>query len=157
MTSCRSSTSPHAGLWPRAFVIALGCAFLTFQLGCASTAACRVVFSSYAPPNAEPRPAGAFLFVLSAAPTQTLADGSTRETGYFLNEFYEPYQALAGSDIAIAIATPGGRPPAIHPESLLEPFRRTPNHLGLWFRGVVYRDLRHGSQGPGARDRRPVG
>lgn len=69
-------------------------------------------------PDATQTAPGTVLMVLSAAPTQTLADGSTRDTGYFLNEFYEPYRALVEAGYAVAIATPAGRAPALDPESL---------------------------------------
>lgn len=100
------------------FTVLLGVA----AAGCASAPAYRVAFES----RAQPRPAGTVLVVLSAAPIQTLADGSTRETGYFLNEFYEPYDALVDAGYAVAIATPGGRPPALDPESLDEKYWDNP-------------------------------
>ena len=45
-------------------------------------------------------------------------DGSHRDTGYFLNEFYEPFKALERAGYEIVIATPQGQPPALDPESL---------------------------------------
>lgn len=67
-------------------------------------------------------PAGKILVVLSSAPVQELADGSTRATGYFLNEFYAPYVALTAQGYDVTIATPGGKPPALDPESLDEKY-----------------------------------
>lgn len=56
----------------------------------------------------------------SAAPTQTLADGSTRKTGTFLGELYEPYQTLLRARHEVTLATVGGASVAIDPESLKE-------------------------------------
>ena len=86
--------------------------------GCAADPAYRVTFPVAANASTPPRVPGAVLMVLSAAPRQTLADGSTRATGYFLNEFYEPYRTLVDAGHTVAIATPNGRPAALDPESL---------------------------------------
>ncbi|XXF80139.1 type 1 glutamine amidotransferase domain-containing protein [Myxococcaceae bacterium GXIMD 01537] len=56
--------------------------------------------------------------VLSAASEQKLADGSTRQTGVFLNEFYEPYRALVDAGYSVTLATPEGRAPAFDPEGM---------------------------------------
>ncbi len=57
------------------------------------------------------------LFLMPAADSQPLADGRVRATGYFLNEFYEPYRALRDAGYAVVFATPGGRAPTVDPES----------------------------------------
>jgi putative intracellular protease/amidase len=58
------------------------------------------------------------LFLMPAADTQRLANGRARPTGYFLNEFYEPYRAVRDAGYAVEFASPGGRRPPIDPESL---------------------------------------
>lgn len=87
---------------------------------CTTVDAYRVVFPS--PTGAEPRPVGAVLMVLPAAETQTLADDSPRKTGFFLNEFYEPYVALVDAGYVVTIATLSGQRPAVDPESLEEKY-----------------------------------
>lgn len=69
-------------------------------------------------PGPDVMPPGTVLIALSAAETMTLADGSTRATGYFLNEFYGPWRALTEAGYAVVIATPDGRPAIVDPESL---------------------------------------
>ncbi len=71
-----------------------------------------------APPTVGAAGRGVVLFVLPAADTQRLANGRLRPTGYFLNEFYEPYRALREAGYAVAFASPGARRPAVDPESL---------------------------------------
>jgi len=58
------------------------------------------------------------LFVLSAAGEQTLRNGKTRATGFFLSEFYEAYRAVVDAGYDVAIATTDGRAPVVDPESL---------------------------------------
>ncbi|MEM6290570.1 MAG: DJ-1/PfpI family protein [Myxococcota bacterium] len=70
----------------------------------------------------ESTPARPVLVVLSAASTQTLADGTTRATGFFLNGFYEVKRGLDGAGITYRVATPQGRRPALDPESLNEKY-----------------------------------
>lgn len=65
---------------------------------------------------------GKVLVVLTASGSQYLNDGTERETGYFLNEFYEPYAALRERGYDVVIATPDGKPPVIDPESLQEKY-----------------------------------
>jgi len=60
---------------------------------------------------------GRILFVLSSASEQRLRNGKTRDTGYFLGEFYEPYRALRAQGYEVDIATPDGKKPALDPES----------------------------------------
>lgn len=72
--------------------------------------------------TSEGAPPGAVLMVLSAASRQTLADGSERETGTFLNELYDPYRALVAAGYHVAFATPRGQPPAVDPESLADKY-----------------------------------
>lgn len=70
------------------------------------------------------RPPGTVLFVLTAAEVQTLANGKTRSTGYFLNEFYDAYAAVTGAGYQVMIATPDGRPAVVDPESFEEDYWR---------------------------------
>lgn len=65
-------------------------------------------------PLVEARPV---LIVLSAASTQTLANGATRPTGFFLNEFYEVKKGLDDAGVSYVLATVDGRPPSLDPES----------------------------------------
>lgn len=67
---------------------------------------------------AELEPHGHVLFVLSAASTQRLRNGKLRETGFFLGEFYDAYQAVSQSGYRVSIATASGRAPVVDPESL---------------------------------------
>ncbi len=79
--------------------------------------------------NAAP---GKVLFVLTAADTQVLSDGSKRKTGYFLNEFYEPYLALKEQGYQIVIATPEANQAVVDPESLDTSYwKEHPEHLAL--------------------------
>jgi|GEM_PF-301121 len=98
--------------------VSLALACLAGACGCATTPTRRLVFPSAALPPAEIQAPGAVLMVLSAASEQKLADGSTRATGVFLNEFYEPYRALVDAGYEVVLATPGGRRPAFDPEGL---------------------------------------
>lgn len=81
---------------------------------CASSNAARVVFEA----GRATHPPGEVLMVMSAAETQVLADGRTRETGTFLNEAFEPYRALTEAGYRVVFATPAGRPAALDPESV---------------------------------------
>ena len=65
-------------------------------------------------PIAHTRPV---LIVLSAATTQTLADGTTRHTGFFLNEFFEVKQGLDEAGVPYVLATVDGVRPSLDPES----------------------------------------
>ncbi|MBT2560262.1 type 1 glutamine amidotransferase domain-containing protein [Pedobacter sp. ISL-68] len=51
------------------------------------------------------------LIVLSAENSLTLKDGTTIPTGFFLDEFAVPAQALAAAGYTLNIATPGGTSP----------------------------------------------
>lgn len=55
--------------------------------------------------------------VLSAAAAQTLADGRTRSTGYFLSEMYDAVVAIESLGLSVEYVTPDGGSPAIDPES----------------------------------------
>jgi putative intracellular protease/amidase len=77
----------------------------------------------------EPAAAGKILMLASAASTQTLAQGSTRKTGTFLGELYEPYRALLGAGHQVTLATVGGAKVAIDPESLKEKYWETAEQL----------------------------
>ncbi|MGV0325770.1 type 1 glutamine amidotransferase domain-containing protein [Corynebacterium confusum] len=58
------------------------------------------------------------LFVISAAQEWTLADGSTRETGFWAEELVAPHRTFANVGWEIAFATPGGREPVVDEASL---------------------------------------
>lgn len=95
--------------------------------GCARSAGYRVDFEGGETSVAVTK--GKVAMVLSAAREQELADGSTRETGYFLNEFYEPYRALSEAGYEVQIVSPGGRAPSLDPESLDEKYWDDPDDL----------------------------
>lgn len=86
--------------------------------GCAST----LVTERVSPVRTDPGRPGAVLFVLSSAPIQTLADGSTRSTGYFLSEMYDALVVVEDMGLAIEFVTPSGAPAVIDPESLQEKY-----------------------------------
>ncbi len=87
--------------------------------GCmADEAQYRITFAGEPQSESAARARGTVLFVLTASDEQVLADESTRSTGFFLNEFYEPYRELVGAGYQVAIATPQGRVPVVDPESL---------------------------------------
>lgn len=92
---------------------------------CASSPSYRIEL----PARPETREAGTILFVLTAAAEQSLRGGGKRATGYFLNEFYEPYRALEDAGYHVAVATPGGRPAVVEPESLDEKYWSSPAEL----------------------------
>lgn len=58
------------------------------------------------------------LFVVSAADHLTLADGSTKPTGFWAEELIAPHRAFANAGWDIVIATPGGRAPTVDQVSL---------------------------------------
>lgn len=101
--------------WWASLVLVVG---LAGAWGCATPPARRVVFPSTPLSSTEVRAPGAVLMVLSSASEQKLSDGSTRSTGVFLNEFYEPYRALIDAGYEVVLATPGGQPPTFDPEGL---------------------------------------
>lgn len=70
------------------------------------------------PDTVGSHPGRPVLIVMPAADSQPLANGRQRATGYFLNEFYEPYRALRANGYTVVFATPGGRRPTVDPESL---------------------------------------
>jgi putative intracellular protease/amidase len=86
--------------------------------GCTAVPTSRIEFDKSSSADDTLVTPGSIVMVLSAAQTQTLADGTVRETGYFLNEFYIPYRELINEGYEVVIATPGGRLPALDPESL---------------------------------------
>lgn len=100
-------------------------ALVLVATGCASTPSYRIEL----PERPEARGAGTILFVLTAAGEQTLSGGGKRATGYFLNEFYEPYRALRDAGYRVVFATPGGRPAVVDPESLDEKYWDSPADL----------------------------
>lgn len=65
------------------------------------------------------------LFVITAADTWTLADGSTHPTGYWGEEVAEPHRIFAEAGWEIAIATPGGVKPTLDRISVRFPTRKT--------------------------------
>lgn len=60
------------------------------------------------------------LFVLSAADSLDLADGSAHPTGFWAEEVTASHQVLTDAGIEVAIATPGGVRPTVDPISLDE-------------------------------------
>lgn len=87
---------------------------LLLSYGCASSPARQARLVD----GAQAQPPGQVLIILTAATRQRLADQSERETGYFLNELYEPYKALISHGYKVIIATDEARSPALDPESL---------------------------------------
>lgn len=85
-------------------------------VACSSSPRYRPEFARGA--DAAMRAPGPVLFVLTSASEQPLSDGSTRATGAFLNEVYEPYRALRAAGHTVVVATPEGRRPSVDPESL---------------------------------------
>lgn len=118
-TTIRAPTS-RGGLTFTRFLSRLVCTAVGWAgiIGCATAPTHPVVFPPGPLAPEALRSPGMVLMVLSAASEQSLADGSTRQTGVFLNEFYEPYRALVDAGYDVAIATPAGRAPAFDPESL---------------------------------------
>lgn len=68
-------------------------------------------------PRTQVGAAGPVAVILSAAATQTLSDGRTRPTGYFLSEMYDAVVAVESLGLSIEFVTPGGRTAVIDPES----------------------------------------
>lgn len=102
-------------LWrARLASIVLLCALNLLSYGCASAPARRAQLI----PDAQAQAPGQVLIVLTTASLQRLEDQSERETGYFLNELYEPYKALVAQGYEVIIATDEARAPALDPESL---------------------------------------
>lgn len=97
------------------YVAACVTAAMAFGACAASEPSMRPAFPLAGAPE---RPKGKILFAVSAAREQVLADGSTRATGTFLGEFYEPYWALTQEGHEVVFATAGAAAPAIDPESL---------------------------------------
>lgn len=58
------------------------------------------------------------LFVVTAASTWTLADGTEHPTGYWAEELLTPYHALTGAGHRVVFATPGGVAPTVDEASL---------------------------------------
>ena len=94
---------------------------------CTSTGAYRVDFGGVS--GADGTPKGTVVMLLTAANEQTLSDGRTRETGYFLNEAYAPYRALRDAGYSVRVSTIGGQVPAVDPESLDEKYGADPAEL----------------------------
>ncbi len=95
----------------------VACALTAVLCGCGSSPLYRVERPE-ALMDLQAEPAGEVLFVLTAASEQRLADGSRRQTGFFLGEFYEPYKALTDAGYTVAVATADGAAPVVDPESL---------------------------------------
>lgn len=116
-------------------VVALLAAAAPFALVCCASPPGRpAVFPSR---PVEPAAAGRVLMLASAARQQTLADGSKRETGTFLSELYEPYQALRRAGYGVTLSTVGGARVAIDPESLKEKYWETAEQLAAAQRFVA--------------------
>lgn len=60
------------------------------------------------------------LFVLSAADSLTLADGTSHPTGFWAEEVAVAHQVLRSAGVDVDIATPGGIRPTVDPISLDE-------------------------------------
>ena len=60
------------------------------------------------------------LIVLTAARRWAQKDGTQRPTGFWAEEFVEPYRILSAAGADITIATPGGRTPVADEMSLSE-------------------------------------
>lgn len=58
------------------------------------------------------------LFVVSAADTWTLSDGTKHPTGYWAEELAEPHRLFSDAGWGIVIATPGAQPPTVDQLSL---------------------------------------
>lgn len=58
------------------------------------------------------------LFIVSAADTWTLSDGTEHPTGYWAEELAEPHRLFAEAGWEITIATPGGKAPTLDRLSL---------------------------------------
>lgn len=58
------------------------------------------------------------LLVLSGSPTWTLSDGSAHSGGYWSPEMTYPYRIFSDEGFEVSIATPGGAPAFLDPESL---------------------------------------
>jgi putative intracellular protease/amidase len=56
---------------------------------------------------------GSILVIASSEKTMTLADGSSMDVGFFLNEFAVPAQYLADKGWRIVLATPSGKAPVM--------------------------------------------
>jgi putative intracellular protease/amidase len=101
------------------FAIALLGVPVLIGLACSAPAGRPALFPAH---TVAPVAEGTVLMLASAARTQTLADGSTRKTGTFLGELYEPYQALLRAGYTVRLATVDGAAVAIDPESLKEKY-----------------------------------
>lgn len=93
-----------------------------FPLSIAVVPACGHADTSVSPQRVATESTAPVLIVLSTADTQTLADGTTRKTGFFLNEFYEVKRGLDAVGVPYVLATVGGAPPALDPESVHEKY-----------------------------------
>lgn len=58
------------------------------------------------------------LFVVTAATSWTLADGTAHPTGFWAEELVAPYQAFTGAGHEVVFATPGGVVPTVDRGSL---------------------------------------
>jgi hypothetical protein len=74
------------------------------------------------------------LVVLSGAEGWTLADGTPRAVGFWVEELVEPIRVFRDAGIAVTVATPGGVAPILGEASL------TPETMGAEERGSALRD-----------------
>lgn len=106
-------------------------------LGC-SGRSLPIEAASHVPTASDAAPV---LVVLSATSVQTLADGSTRPTGFFLNEFFEVKRGLEAAGVPYVLATVHGARPSLDPESLQEKYwREHPSwrdEAVNWFEGAA--------------------
>lgn len=77
-----------------------------------------VGLAAAAAPPASATTHGKVLVLLSSETTLTLKDGRTAKTGYYLNEFGVPADALLKAGYELVIVTPKGNVPAVDPSSL---------------------------------------
>lgn len=120
MISRTLSRWPHPSPWTRSATALIACLLLAAGPGCGGQRSSQRMSVILA--QGPARPPGTVLFVLTAADVQTLANGKTRSTGYFLNEFYDAYDAVTLAGYQVEIATPDGRPAVVDPESFDEDY-----------------------------------
>jgi putative intracellular protease/amidase len=87
------------------------------------------LFVALAAPVCAAKPARAVLFVVTAADHLKLTDGTTHPTGFYANEFQEPFKAISLAGYKIDVATPGGRVPHVDPRSLDKRYYPEPGEI----------------------------
>jgi putative intracellular protease/amidase len=69
-------------------------------------------------PSANAESKGKILILVSGKTAMTLTDGSTMKTGYYLNEFGVPADALIKAGYELQVVTPKGNAPSVDPHSV---------------------------------------